>query len=127
MKQHKPSSQSSEKSDLGRILVPHFGSMSLKDITAEAVQVFVTSLIGSPKTARNLICTMRLVWKTARDWGYVIHDPFQGLRFLEASKGNTYNFTVEESLAIIDAASEQWRAFFWLLAETGMRPGELVG
>jgi integrase len=127
MKQHKPSSQSSEKSDLNRVLVPHFGPKSLKDITAEAVQVFVTSLGGAPKTARNLICTMRLVWKTAQAWGYVVHDPFHGLRFLEASKGNTYNFTVEESLAIIQAAPEQWKAFFWLLAETGMRPGELAG
>jgi integrase len=127
MKQHKPSSQSSEKSDLNRVLVPHFGPKCLKDITAESVQVFVTSLEGSPKTARNLICTMRLVWKTARTWGYVVHDPFQGLRFLEAAKQSTYNFTVEESLAIIDAAPEQWKAFFWVLAETGMRPGELAG
>jgi integrase len=127
MKQHKPSSQSSEKSDLNRVLVPRFGSMSLKDITAEAVQVFVTSLKGSPKTARNLICTMRLVWKTAKDWGYISHDPFHGLRFPQPSKVETYNFTVEESLAIIAAAPEQWKSFLWLLAETGMRPGELAG
>jgi integrase len=39
----------------------------------------------------------------------------------------TYNFTVEESLAIIAAAPEQWKSFLWLLAETGMRPGELAG
>lgn len=104
MKQHKPNSQSSEKSDLNRILVPRFGPMSLKDITAEIVQVFVSSFKGSPKTVRNLICTMRLVWKTAKDWGYISHDPFHGLRFPEPSKGKTYNFTVEESLAIIAAA-----------------------
>ena len=127
MKQHKPSSQSSEKSDLSRILVPHFGPMSLKDITAEAVQVFVTSLKGSPKTARNLICTMRIVWNKAKEWGYISHDPFQGLRFPEASKGKIYNFAVEEALAIIAAAPEQWKAFLWLLAETGVRPGELAG
>jgi hypothetical protein len=78
--------------------------MSLKDITAEIVQVFVSSFKGSPKTVRNLICTMRLVWKTAKDWGYISHDPFHGLRFPEPSKGKTYNFTVEESLAIIAAA-----------------------
>src|ERR1035437_5016585 len=127
MKQHKPSSQSSERSVLKRVLDPHFGPKMLKDITAEAVQVFVTSLEGSPKTARNIISTMRLVWKSAQAWVYVTHDPFQGLRFLEANKGNTYNFSVEESLAIIEAAPEQWKAFFWLLAETGVRPGELAG
>jgi len=127
MKQHKPSSQSSEKSDLKRILVPHFGPTSLKDITAETVQVSVSSFEGSPKTVRYLICTMRLFWKTAKDWGYISHDPFQGLRFPEASRSKTYNFTVEESLAIIAGAPEQWKSFFWLLAETGMRPGELAG
>jgi len=127
MKQHKPSSQSSEKSDLNRVLVPHFGPMSLKDISAEGVQVFISSFKGSPKTARNLICTMRIVWKTAKDWGYISHDPFHGLRFPEPSKSCTYNFTVEESLAIIAAAPERWKPFFWLLAETGMRPGELAG
>src|ERR1019366_2284400 len=44
MQQHKPSSLSSEKSDLNRALVHHFEPKSLKDITAESVQVFVTSL-----------------------------------------------------------------------------------
>ena len=70
---------------------------------------------------------MRLVWKTVKTWGYISHDPFHGLRFPAPSKGKTYNFTVEESLAIIAAAPEQWKSFFWLLAETGMRPGELAG
>jgi integrase len=127
MTQHKPSSQSSEKSDLNRILIPHFGSMSLKEINAEAVQRFVSSYEGAPKTVRNLVTTLRLVWKTAQAWGYATHDPFQGLRMPEAQKGSTYNFTVEETLAIIAAAPEQWKVFFWLLAETGMRPGELAG
>ncbi len=127
MKQHKPSSQSSEKSHIKRVLIPRFGPVSLKDINAEAVQVFVSSQQGAPKTARNLICTMRMMWKTAKDWGYISHDPFLSLRFPEKSMGNTYNFTVEESLAIIEAATEDWKAFFWLLAETGMRPGELAG
>jgi integrase len=125
--QHKPSSQSSEKSDLNRVLVPHFGPMSLKDINAEAVQRFVSSYDGAPKTVRNLITTMRLVWKTAQAWGYTNHDPFCGLRMPEGRKMSTYNFTLEETLAIISAAPEQWKVFFWLLAETGMRPGELAG
>ncbi|HEY4051602.1 MAG TPA: tyrosine-type recombinase/integrase [Acidobacteriaceae bacterium] len=125
--QHKPSSQSSEKSDINRVLVPHFGPMSLKDINAEAVQRFVSSHDGAPKTVRNLVTTLRLVWKTAQAWGYVQHDPFHGLRTPELTKGATYNFTMDETLAIIAAAPARWKAFFWLLAETGMRPGELAG
>lgn len=70
---------------------------------------------------------MRLVWKTTKDWGYISHDPFQGLRFPEGSRSKTYNFTIEESLSIIAEAPEQRNSFFWLLAETGMRPGELAG
>jgi hypothetical protein len=45
----------------------------------------------------------------------------------ESTKGATYNFTMEETLAIIAAAPERWKVFFWLLAETGMRPGGLRG
>jgi integrase len=47
--------------------------------------------------------------------------------FQSPRRGETYNSTVEESLAIIAAAPEQWKPFFWLMAETGMRPGELAG
>jgi integrase len=39
----------------------------------------------------------------------------------------TYHFTVEEALAIIDKAQGRWKTFFRVLAETGMRPGELAG
>jgi integrase len=76
---------------------------------------------------RAVRCARDALEHVLSERGYVVHDPFQGLRFLEAAKQNTYNLTVEESLAIIDAAPEQWKVFFWLLAETGVRTGELAG
>jgi integrase len=42
-------------------------------------------------------------------------------------KGTSYHFTVEECLQIIDKAQGRWKLFFRILAETGMRPGELAG
>jgi integrase len=42
-------------------------------------------------------------------------------------KGTSYHFSVEECLQIIDKAQGRWKLFFRILAETGMRPGELAG
>jgi integrase len=38
-----------------------------------------------------------------------------------------YHFIVEEALVIVDKARGRWKTFFRVLAETGMRPGELAG
>lgn len=124
---HKPSTQSSERSHLKKVLVPAFGSLRLRDISPEMVQKWVSESQASPKTTRNLVMTLRSVWATATDWGYVSHDPFKGLKLPDLVEASVYNFTVEEALAIIDKADGKWKTFFRILAETGMRPGELAG
>jgi integrase len=66
------------------------------------------------------------VWATAKDWGYVTHDPFTGLKLPETGAPSVYCFSLEETLAIIDKAPGKWKTFFRIVAETGMRPGELA-
>jgi integrase len=108
--------------------------MSLADIRMEQVQQFVTKSSKSAKTTKNVITTLMSMWSTAQAWGYVQHNPFPRgasgrllLALPAAAPGETYHFTVEEALAIIDKAQGRWKTFFRLLAETGMRPGELAG
>jgi hypothetical protein len=125
--QHEPSSQSSEKSDTNRVLVPYFGPISLKDINAAAVQRFVSTLDGAPKIVRNLVTTLRLVWKTAQTWGYVQHEPFHGLRMPESTKSATYNFTMEETLAIIAARPSGGRLSSGCWLRRGCVPESLRG
>lgn len=127
MVHHKPSTQRSERSVIRVHLAPAFGSLELREIVPEMVQRWVTAHPAEPKTVRNIVVTMQTMWKTAKAWGYVKHDPFAGLKMPTVSKGNTYHFSVEETLGIIEKAQGRWKVFFRVLAETGIRPGELAG
>lgn len=130
----KRSSQSSARSHVRVHLVPAFGAMNLADIRMEQVQQFVTKSSKSPKMVKNVVTTLMSMWSTAQAWGYVQHNPFPRgasgrllLALPAAAPGETYHFTVEEALAIIDKAQGPWKTFFRILAETGMRPGECAG
>lgn len=130
----KPSSQSSARSHINVHLLPAFGELNMADIRMEMIQQFVTELDKSPKMVKNVIVTLMSMWSTAQAWQYVQHNPFPRgasgrllLRLPAAAPGETYHFTVEEALAIIDKAEGRWKTFFRILAETGMRPGECAG
>jgi integrase len=130
----KRSSQSSARSHVRVHLLPAFGALNLADIRMEAIQQFVTGSKMSPKTVKNVVVTLMSMWSTAQAWGYVQHNPFPRgasgrllLKLPAAAPGETYHFTVEEALAIIDEAQGRWKTFFRILAETGMRPGECAG
>lgn len=130
----KRSSQSSARSHVRVHLIPAFGAMNLADMRMEVIQQFVTGSSKSPKMVRNVVVTLMSMWSTAQAWGYVQHNPFPRgasgrllLALPAAAPGETYHFTVEEALAIIDKAQGPWKTFFRILAETGMRPGECAG
>jgi len=67
------------------------------------------------------------MWQTAEYWGYVHHDPFRGIRLSQMVKAERPYFTLEEIRNILAASPEPYRTFYWLAAETGLRPGELWG
>ena len=130
----KRSSQSSARSHIKAHLVPAFGEMNLGDIRMEAIQKFVTNSKKSPKTVENIVVTLMSMWSTAQAWEYVQHNPFPRsasgrllLKLPAARPGETYDFTVEEALGIIDKAKGKWRTFFRTMGETGVRPGEMAG
>jgi integrase len=115
-------------------LVPFFGPDQLRNIKAKRVQQFVNASEKSPKTIKNHISLLMVMWDQAKTWEYVHHNPFPRgvsgrllLKLPALRPAQTYHFTVEEARAIIDKAQGRWKAFFSVLAETGMRPGELAG
>jgi integrase len=76
---------------------------------------------------RNYIATIRIVWDSAKSWGYVSHDPFDGLRLPKRGLISKPRFTAQQGRAIIRMASEPYKTMFWIVAETGMRGGEICG
>ena len=125
--QHKPSTQATIRSQLRKYLVPFLGAVQMRDIQPESVQQFLSRLKVSPKTVRNLHATLQMIWRSARAWRYVAHDALEGVVLPKQHKARRFFFTIEETQRILRAASEPYRIFFWLAAETGMRAGELCG
>lgn len=122
---HRPSTRNSVESVLKTWLVPYFGPFHLRDINTYSLQAYVRHCTRSPKTVKNTILVMRMVWKTAKVWGYVTHNPFDGLELPKRRVQPERYFTLDEMKRIIHAAEEPFKTMFWLAAETGMRTGEL--
>ena len=124
--QMKPASQASIKSVLG-ILGKSFGARKLQDIGTEEIQKFVTGSAYAPKTLRNQLGVMRMCWTKARAWNYVKHDPFEFLSMPRQPLAEARTLSVEEVRAIIRKTDEPFKTMLWILAETGIRGGELCG
>ena len=93
----------------------------------EAVQSFVSMSSDNPKTIRNCVMTMRMIWNSATAWGYVTHDPFKGLVLPEYIKPEQPYFAPEQAKAIFDNMEEPYHTVGWVLAESGIRHGEVCG
>jgi len=127
LSQHKPSTQSSTRSQLRKWLVPQLGSCALKDLDGQQLQAFVSGCDCNAKTIRNLVATLRMMWSSARAWGYVAHDPFEGLVLPKRGLVQTFTLSLDEIKRVIDSASEPHQTFYSILAETGIRGGEICG
>ena len=109
-------------------LVPFFGSYAVKDITPELVQRFVSASAVGPKTTANICITLQSLWRTARAWGYVtLPNIMEGVVLSPVKRVQRFFFSGAELRQILKAASEPYRTFYGLLAETGVRVGELCG
>jgi integrase len=127
MVQHKPSTRATMQSHLRKYLVPAFGHLQLRDVQAESVQIFIAALDLSPKTVRNISITLQLMWKSAKAWRYVSHDPVDGVVLPKPRRSRRVFYSIDETRRILGAAEDPHRTFYWLAAETGMRAGELCG
>ena len=66
-----------------------------------------------------------MMWNSARAWGYVAHNPFDGLVLPKRGLVNTFALSLEEIRRIVEAANEPYKTFYSILAETGIRGGEI--
>jgi integrase len=108
-----------------RWLLKDLGSCALKDLDSQKLQAFVSGCHCNSKTIRNLVATLRMMWNSARAWGYVAHDPFDGLVLPKRGLVQAFTFSLEETKRILGTASEPHRTFYSILAETGIRGGEI--
>lgn len=124
LSQFKPSSQRSMKCEV-KHLVAYFGAMKMADVSSEDLQSFISSRTMSPKYTKNLIADFKTIWKTARAWNYVTHDPCFAIRLPKVQKNQAPAFTLDETVLIMSAAVEPFFTMYWVAATLGPRGGEL--
>lgn len=121
----KPSTQSSMKAHLNHF--QDLSAMRLTDLSAEFLQSWISGMTIHPKTLRNRLSTLRIIWNSAKAWGYVTHNPFEGLRLPRNIAPIRKAFTTEQVTRILTESANDptLRAFLWIAAQTGMRCGEI--
>jgi len=121
LSQHKPSTQSSTRSQLRKWLLPQLGDCPLKDLDGQRLQGFVSACGCNSKTVRNLIGTVRMMWNSARAWGYVAHDPFDGLVLpkRDLAQRSTCRWTKSGVCLTLPANLTRPSTLLWLKPEFG--------
>lgn len=122
----KPSTQKSTQTHL-KILSLSFAKSTISNISTEEVQHWISSQTLSPKSILNLIATLRSLFLSAIDWKYLTSNPATNVRLPERRLIETPELTPEQALEIIRKAEEPYKTMFWIVAETGMRGGEVCG
>ena len=123
--QHDRSTQAADRSRLRRHLVPFFGEVALKDFNPQRLQSFISKSTASAKSVKNMLALLRIMWNSARAWGYVKHDPFDGIVLKKADQPEQPSFSIAEVQKIIDSAQKPYDLAIWLMWETGIRRGEV--
>jgi integrase len=130
---HKPSTGSADRSRIRKHLLPELGKFCMKEITTQHVQGLIAKKSAarlSAKSIHNLVATLRIMWRSAKAWGYlpeaVLLD-FDSLVEAEPGLRQERFLILDEMQRIIEAAPEPLRTFFWILSETGLRAGEIAG
>lgn len=109
-------------------LKPVVGRSRLRDLTAEDVSALVSRLSAklAPGSVRKVIAVLQGVLQRAVEWQYIPSNPCRGTRKprLTPREGVALDVDQLEDLAA-ELREERSRFVMWLLAETGLRPGEL--
>jgi integrase len=108
------------------VIKPAFGPVQLAGIQTERLQRFISTVPTGAPNIHNIVKCLRAVWKSARAWGYASHNPFDGLVMPTIEKSEQPFFTYAEVCQILAAAPEPDKTLYWLLAQTGLRIGEVL-
>jgi integrase len=77
------------------------------------------------QSMRNLFIAFKLMWATARFWGYAEKNICEGIVLPTMNIPDKKWFTEEQMKHSIGEANEPYKSMFWICAETGSRGEEL--
>lgn len=108
-------------------VVPHFGDMPLKSITADRCQELLDRLIDEDKvrTEENVFTMLNMIFKAAVKHGVMAHNPIDMV--FHAKHDRTHGSALskdEERLLLERTAGTPYQTMFAVGLYTGMRPNE---
>jgi integrase len=122
----KPSTQSGAKSYRLKLA---FGKKEMRQIDAGDLQRVIAGMSAeglNPKTIRNLWGVASLIWSAALAQKYV-NAMLPKPKLPRKLKQKPKIYTLAEVGKMITASPGEHRLFYWLLAELGVRAGEIAG
>lgn len=115
-------------------ITPHLGRLPATDLTRGHVAKWVNTLAEAPtsrtgrpprpKTIRNAHALLSAALATAVENGILPRNPAKGVRLPARDTKTGALISRDDLTAILAEMTSEWRRFFLLLAQTGMRWGE---
>lgn len=125
----KPSTYSSY-CDIFRLhLTPHLGHLLLSRVAPVCIQVLVARKLEdglSPKSVVNMLVPLKEMYRHAREWGYVQHDPTLAVKRPRIEHEEMDFLTHAEIRKFLEAVRPEFHTLFLTAILTGMRRGELL-
>ncbi len=119
------------------ILPLPIGRLRMRDLAAPDIRDWLGQLErrgSSPSTIRRAKAALSVMLACAVEDGDLGSNPATGVRYVPSASAKRQHpkrrprpLTAVDVVAILNAMPLQWRAFFTLLAQTGVRIGELLG
>ena len=124
----KPSTVRGYRSAIDAHLLPVFGPKPVEDITTEAIERWMASFEGSPRSRNKLLIQLHgILGRARRVYGLPSNAAAEVEKVPLRQSGNIDVFSPEEIWALVRAAgSPQDGAIFLTAAFTGLRMGELL-
>lgn len=114
---------------IARIRMRDLGAPDVRDWLADAERRGAT-----PSTIRRAKAALSVMLASAVEDGDLASNPAAGVRYVPSEaakrrhpKRKPRALTAEDVVTILNAMPEEWRAFFTMLVQTGVRVGELLG
>lgn len=111
------------------LILPHFGSFELKNITTKAIEHWHLELRkGAPVQANRALAVLSSMLQLAARWGDITANPARGIPTAKETSRERY-LTRDEAARLLEAVKKLptiERVFLRLCLYTGARPGEIA-
>jgi integrase len=118
-------------------VLPLIGRKRMRDLAAPDFQEWFEKLERrgrSPRTIKHAKIALSVMLACAYEDGEISSNPAVGVRYIPTravkakhAKPPAKELTTADIRAILNAMADAWQAFFFVLAQTGVRVGELLG